>query len=514
MAENYKIFPLRALSGIKKDGTVTEGTYWNDGLWSRFYRGLPRSILGYRSMTNEYPETSRGIFVNLNGSGFLDIFSGSADYLSVGQFTTSGFGSGVTDITPSGFATDPNNVWQFDSLFNSNGGNYTALLSHAAPNLENIASNINTPIYYGDITIAVAPAPAYDDSSPTPQIVEVSGGVMALGPYAVGYGNGGLVTVSAPGNPALFPLAQQFNPTATKIVKGMQVRGSAAPAGLLWSLDSLLLMSFVGGDQIFSFETISDQSSILSSSAIVEKDGIYYWPGVDRWLTFNGSLTELPNELNADFFFKNLNFAQRQKVFGFKVPRWGEIWFCAPLFGATECNWAVIYNTRENTWYDTPLPTDGRSAAYFAQSWQYPVIFGANQRAGAYQLYQHEFQYDDVLGTQVNAIPSYILSPPACLVNGNLSFGVLASQPRFTQLVGFEPDFNYGTAIDIDILTRTFAQDTDITASENVLVQGTNYFDTQTQARYIRWEIGSNVQGGFYEMGTPLVRYREGDANP
>ena len=54
MVENYKIFPLRASSGIKLDGTQEEGNYWNKGLWTRFYRGLPRSILGYRSMTESF----------------------------------------------------------------------------------------------------------------------------------------------------------------------------------------------------------------------------------------------------------------------------------------------------------------------------------------------------------------------------------------------------------------------------------------------------------------------------
>ena len=35
---------------------------------------------------------------------------------------------------------------------------------------------------------------------------------------------------------------------------------------------------------------------------------------------------EIENTLNVNWFFDNLNGAQRQKVFGFKVPRFGEIW--------------------------------------------------------------------------------------------------------------------------------------------------------------------------------------------
>lgn len=508
MGENYKSYPLHCDPGIKKDGTSTEGNNWNEGLWTRFYRGLPRSMLGYRSMTDQYPGPSRGLFVNLNGTGYLDIFSGSADTLNVGQFTTSGVGSGVADITPSGFVADPNNLWQMDSFYNQNGGGYTALIAHAAPNLIDISSNLTGPIYYKDITTDAPPVAAEDGSS---NVVEVSGGILAVAPYTIYYGSLGLVGWSNPGDPSILPPNQQANPVATKIVKGLSVRGAAAPAALLFSIDSLVLMSFVGGDTTWSFTTISDQSSILSSSCPVEMDGIYYWIGVDRFLTYNGVLRELPNEMNLDFFFDNLNFAQRQKVYGYKIPRWGEVRWAAPLFGATECNWEIIYNVRENTWYDTPLPRDGRSAAYFAQSWQYPVIFGANPIEGTYQLWQHEYGTDEIIGNTVNAIESYIISSDTCIITGNLP---PADDPtRWTQLVGFEPDFLYGTSMNIDILTRVFAQDPDTLAQTNNLVQGTNYFDTQVQARYLRFKLWSNSQGGYFIMGTPLLRYREGDQN-
>lgn len=510
MAENNKIFPLRCDPGIKRDGTETAGNNWNDGVWTRFYQGLPRSMLGYRSMTNEYPQTSRGLFVNLNGTGFLDIFSGSASYLNIGQFTTGGFGSGVTDITPMGFAANPNNVWQLDSFYNSNGGGEIDLISHAAPNLLDIGSDVEGTVYYGDITSVMPPSASQAEAGGD---FTISGGIVALNPYVIAYGSNGLVTWSDINNPALFPTANAANPTATKIVKGLSVRGSAAPSCLLWSLNSVIQMSFVGGDAVWSFTTLTDQSSILSSSAVVEMDGIYYWPGVDRWLTFNGVLRELPNELNLDFFFSNLNFAQRQKVFGYKIPRWGEIRWAFPFGTATECNWEIVYNVRENTWYDTPLPIDGRSAAYFAQSWQYPVMFGANQRSGAYQLYQHEFGRNDILGNSVNAIESFVTSADISIVSGGLTG--ITSASAWTQLVFFEPDIDFGSSLQIDILTREFAQDVDIIAQSNVITQTTKgNFDTQIQGRYIRWKISSNTQDGYYVLGQSLITYREGDRQP
>ena len=518
MSESYKIFPLRAQSGIKKDGTQTEGNYWNNGVWTRFYRGLPRSMKGYRSMTNAYPGPSRGLFVNSN-SGYIDVFSGSANQLNVGQFTTDGFGSGINNITPSGFVTSPNNLWQLDSFFNSSGGGLIDLIAHAAPNLNNIDNSVATQVYYGDITSASPLTGALDDSM---NPFMVSGGVCAIHPYAIAYGSGGAVNWSNLNDPTTWPVANQANPVATKIVKALSVQNSSAPPScLLWSLDSLVQMYFVGGTDIWDFNVISDQSSVLSSSAMVEMDGIYYWPGIDRFLTFNsGTLRELPNELNLDFFYANLNYAQRQKVFGFKVPRWGEVCFCAPMFGAVECNWMFIYNVRENSWYDTPLPADGRSAAYFAQAWQYPVMFGANPYPSTYQLWQHEYGDDEVIGQNVNAIDKYILSPSASIVGGGLTFlGSAAATPsdNWTQLVRFEGDFVLnGSVLNVVILGRTNAMDSDTQLDiQSIPNSGFgNCFDTNAQARYVRFQLNSNEQGGSFIMGTPLISYRQGDQNP
>lgn len=515
MAENFKTFPLHALSGIKKDGTPTEGSYWNSGQWVRFYRGLPRSMGGYRSMTNAYPGPSRGLFVSLNGTGYLDIFSGSASALTVGQFTVEGFGGGVTDVTPADFVANPANVWQMSSFYNADGGGEIDLISHAAQNLVDISSNVAAPVFYGDITAATPPSASQAEAGGD---FEVSGGILALSPYVIAYGSLGLVAWSDINNPALFPTANAANPTSTKIIKGLSIRGGASsPACLLWSLDSIILMSFIGGDAVWNFQVLSDQSSILSSSCPVEMDGIYYWIGVDRFLTYNGVLRELPNDMNLDFFFSNLNFAQRQKVFGYKNPHWGEICWCVPLFGATECNWMIVYNVREETWSDTPLPSDGRSAAYFAQSWQYPVLAGATPYVdGNFQMYQSEFGTDEIVGNNVNAIKSFVESPDISIVGGGLSTGgtgEVSPDNCFTQLVHFEGDFTLGNSLNVYITGRNFAMDTQKTLDTRVITQADNNFDTQSQDRYIRYIFESNQQGGYFITGYPQISYRPGDRN-
>lgn len=521
MAEALKLFPLRGLPGIKRDGTDTEGNYWSDGRWVRFYRGLPRSIGGYRAMTETFPGPSRGLFVNSIGNGFISVFSGTSDALNVGQFTTAGIGSTPTDITPVGFPSNANNIWQLDSFYNSNGGGEISIIGHAAPNLVDIGSTDTAPVYYGNID-ATIPLVASQKQAGGDFVID--GGIIALHPYLVAFGSPGLVAWSAVNDPTTFPTANAANPVSSKIVKGISIRGgSTNPSCLLWSLDSVIQMSFVGGSAIWDFNTLSDQSSILSSSCVVEMDGIYYWIGIDRYLTFNGVLKELLNQMNLDFFFGNLNFSQRQKVFGFKIPRWGEICWCAPLFGATECNWMFIYNVREGTWYDTPLPVDGRSAAYFAQTFPYPIMTSANgltpigQNTGLnYPLWQHEVGVNQIRGNVVDAIPSNIISPSLSFVGGGLTaVGNPAAAPDdvWTELAYLEPDFNFGQNLNFTVLGREYPQD-----EESILIQKTimkqpsnNKFDLQVQARYLRWMIGANEQNGYFQMGQPLISYRPGD---
>jgi len=214
--------------------------------------------------------------------------------------------------------------------------------------------------------------------------VSVSGGVVTLHPYVFVYGNNGLIKNCAAGNAQdwVSADANEVNVATGKIVQGLPVRGgSNAPSGLFWSLDSLVRVSYIGGTgtpvQYWRYDIISSQSSILSSQSAIEYDGVYYWCGVDRFLLYNGTVKEIPNNFNQNYFFDNLNYNQRQKVWVTKVPRFGEIWWFYPRGDATECTDAIIYNVREGVWYDAGEALGARrSAGYFSQVFAHPVAAG------------------------------------------------------------------------------------------------------------------------------------------
>lgn len=219
--------------------------------------------------------------------------------------------------------------------------------------------------------------------------ISVSGGAVTLHPYVFVYGNNGYIANCASGNISDWVSAESnaVNVATGKIVQGLPVRGgSNSPSGLFWSVDSLIRVSYapttinVGTTQVtqyWRYDIISSQTSIMSSQCAIEYDGIYYWIGTDRFMLYNGVVKEIPNTMNQNYFFDNLNYSQRQKVWATKVPRFGEVWWFYPRGDSTECNDAIIYNIRENCWYDAGTALgSSRSAGYFSQVYRHPISAG------------------------------------------------------------------------------------------------------------------------------------------
>lgn len=375
-----KVFALDTKPGIQRDGTTLDKEVYNDGRWVRFQRARPRKILGYKQITASIAGPSRGLYVNPQ-DGFSYVFNGYSGGLQVLPINNIGVGSGVSNFSLSNFTESDLNLWQFDTFFDTTGAGVESLVAHPGKNLADISSNANTPVLIGDATGA-SMAAVTDGGVP----VEVSGGVVVLHPYVFVYGNNGLIKNCAAGDPTDWTGADanETNVAGTKVVQGLPVRGgSNSPSGLFWSLDSLIRVSYnpttitAGGVAVtlyWRYDIISSQSSILSSQSVIEYDGIYYWCGVDRFLLYNGVVKEVPNNMNQNWFFDNLNYAQRQKVYVTKVPRYGEIWWFYPRGDSLECNDAIVYNVREQIWYDAGTALGARrSAGYFSQVFSYPI---------------------------------------------------------------------------------------------------------------------------------------------
>lgn len=523
---------VRSQAGIKRDGTRFDGQFYTDGQWVRFQRGLPRKIGGYRSINRNINGIVRQFHTEArNGLVYTHVGHGSG----VQRFTidNSGNTSAPSDRTPLTFTPNDSFMWQFDAMFDGAGGG-AAIIGHASETALDISSSVNYPAYIGDIygTGALTEIPTGG----------VSGGIVVLHPYLFMFSNNGFVKWSDINDPTNFTTgdAGSANVTSAKIVRGMALRGGGqSPSGLLWSLDSLIRASYTGGSDVFRFDTISSSISVLASNGIIEYDGVYFWCGLDRFMYYNGVVQDLPNTMNTDFFFDNINYENANKVFAFKVPRFGEIWWCFPKGESTECNHAIIYNVRENAWYDTALPEDGRSAGIYAQVFRSPLLAGVQQveletgelrgteagvdretEAGdyritdtgltSYKIWRHETGVDVIDGSTVNAIRSYFETGPISLLTGQTP--VL----RALSISAVEPDFVQSG----DMIVQVGGY---INAKANTVLSSPKQFPAvpstpdeevvkfKETRRIMTLRFESNTVGGDYQMGNTIAHIQPAD---
>lgn len=406
------------------------------------------------------------------------------------------------------YVPDAANCWMFDVMFSSVSLN-NDLIAHVAPNEDNIASTGDGYIYTGDIT---ATTPLSEVTLPANG--NATGGIVVLHPYLFYYGTAGFVGWSVAGDPTdlVGSGSGQARVAGQKIVKGLPLRAGAgsAPAGLFWAYDALIRSTFTGGATVFQFDTISAEISVLSQNSIIEYDGIYYWCGVDRFLMFNGVVREVPNNMNINYFYDTLNPQQKQKVFATKVPRFGEIWWCFPQGSATECTHAIIYNVRENTWYDTELPNNGRSAASFSPAFAAPLMTGVVSSGSGYNIWQHEYGVNEINGIIVNPIPSYFET-------SDLSLAVVNNQNRKMRVTYIEPDFVQVGDMEVQITGRANARAPEVVSNTVIFPAdpGSNPAEQivpfKEQRRELRVKFTSNAINGDYQMGQILMHVEPGD---
>lgn len=506
------IYPINVKPGVKRDGTQFEGDYYTDAEWCRFYRGKPKKIGGYRVVYDQYEDIIRGQTLNVPNGTYNYIYTGSSNQFNMLRMTSDGVPSTIVDRTPTGFQEQTSNEWKMTSIFNSSGTDM-AIVAIATSTLFNLADDTNRPIFYGIHTAA---------TNLTMLGFSVSGGIVALPPYLFAYGTDGYLAWSDKNDIKNIGEvgtgdAGSARICATKVVHGIPIRGGSgnSPSGLFWSLDTLQRISFVGGATIFSNDTVSTEISILSTNAVVDYGGVIYWPAVDRWLMYNGTVQEVPNNMSLDFFYNNYNKTCPQKIFSYKIPRWGEIWTCFPFGNSEECNWAIVQNVREGTWYDTPLPDDGRSAGQAPKStFPFPLMFGVQQNDnGRYTLWQHEFGVDKILGSQALAIrSSFETCNVEYMAEGPYSQGWVGKN-KWTRVIRIEPDFVQTGDLTFILKGRQFAMAQEEPTKSYVFDGGNPQvkIDSRKQYRQLRLQVVSNVAGGNYQMGQPVWELAEGD---
>ena len=401
---------------------------------------------------------------------------------------------------------NPFNYWMFDVQYDSS-TNQNYLIAAVSPNGTCVCNDQDGQIFFGEVR------GTQDLQSITlPPNANATGGIVSLHPYLFYYGTDGVIGWSVAGEPTNLTgsgsgLARVWG---QKIIKGLPMRAGSgtAPAGIFWAFDAVLRATFTGGATVFQFDVIATGTSIISQFCVVDYDGVFYWAGVDRFYMFNGVVREVPNSMNLDYFFDGINVNEQSKTFCFQVPKYGEIWWCYPRGTATECTHAVVYNVRENTWYDTELPNEGRSAGHFNNSFAAPILTGVKLDGSGYKAWRHEFKVDEYDGQTVRPINSYFeTSDLSTLVSG---------KNRYLRCTTIEPDFVQSGPMTVNVTGRANARAPDVTSTtftfpESAVEPYEQIVMLKEQRRELRIKFESNSLYGDYQMGQVIAHFDSGD---
>jgi hypothetical protein len=463
------------------------------------------NITAFASTPN-YTATAAGAVITITASA-----TGSASNGEVVVTATTITTSKTNMVNGSdAIAVSSENMWMFDYQYDSS-TNQNYLMAHVAPNLDCICNSSGGQIFFGEVL-------GTGDllSVNLPPDANATGGIVSLHPYMFYYGTDGIIGWSVPGEPTNLTdfangagLARVWG---QKIIKGLPLRAGSgtAPAGIFWAFDAVIRATFTGGATVFQFDVVATDTSILSPGCVVDYDGVYFWAGVDRFLMFNGVVREVPNSMNLNYFFDGLNRRYATKVFGFKVPRYGEIWWCYPKGDATECTHAVVYNVRENTWYDTELPNLGRSAGQFNNSFAAPILTGVQGDPGDYRVWVHEQGVDELDGPNINPIRSFFETAD------------LSSLPQgrneYLRITRIEPDFVQNGPMTVQVTGRANARAPEVFSSIFTFVDPKDVVEPQQQIvmlkeqrRELRVRFESNAVYGDYQMGQIIGHVSPGD---
>ena len=463
-------------------------------------------VTNINATSTNYSAAAVGAVITITATATGSAFNGELTVTATTiTFTKTNMVGGSDALTAS-----DENMWMFDYQYDSS-TNQNYLIAHVSPNMDCICNSSGGQIFFGEVL-----GTGDLKSVNLPADANATGGIVSLHPYLFYYGTDGIIGWSKPGEPTNLTdftggagLARVWG---QKIVKGLPLRAGSgsAPAGIFWAFDAVIRATFTGGQTVFQFDVVATDTSILSPGCVVDYDGVYFWAGVDRFLMFNGVVREVPNQMNLNYFFDGLNRSAATKVFAFKVPRYGEIWWCYPKGNATECTHAVVYNVRENTWYDTELPNGGRSAGQFNNSFAAPILTGVRGTGGDYRVWVHEQGVDEIDGSNISPIKSYFETADlSTLVQG---------RNEYVRVTRIEPDFVQKGPMTVQVTGRANARAPEVVSSVFTFVDPQDINEPQQQIvmlkeqrRELRVRFESNSLYGNYQMGQIIGHVSTGD---
>jgi hypothetical protein len=279
----------------------------------------------------------------------------------------------------------------------------------------------------------------------------------------------------------------------SELVGGRRLR---AGMNILWSDTDCFRMVFLGSEPFYGFRNEGSGVGLIGPKAHGEMDGVAFWAGRYNFYTYDGFVREMPNQDEVrDFVFGTNDEAidpdEPDKIYCFRNSRYREMWWLYQSLGSTtgEVDRYVLFNIDERVWY---TGTAARTAWDEALIFSYPIAVGAEG-----YIYHQEYGDDD----DGAAMRKYIKTASMDLQDGAKSL----------EIMGFLPDFdNVAGEITLTIFTKDFANDTERAEGPYSITSKSDVVDVRADGRQAAFQYESNVIGGRFRIGRPMVELEPG----
>jgi hypothetical protein len=302
--------PLVYKAGIQRDGTDFQDEYCIDGQWIRFVEGKIRKMKGNQQIHIPVGHSPTLLDVYFNGNTNVLFYT----YNDGVNRCITDLNNVANDRQVLALPDDPNRTFQTLKFIGNDGNPYIALL--ATFNGQNMLSPTNGVLFWKSLT--------NDDNFITyeqPQNAPCSGGILFSNPCLYLYGNNGTILRSRTSNPLLFEGEDSgvYKISENKLIFGANIRGGTnAPSFLFWTENSVIYLTNVADPANnpvqpvdFQREVITNNSSLISSRAVVQYDSLFFWLGTDRVFVYNGIVDSIKNTVNFEYFLENVDTNKR-----------------------------------------------------------------------------------------------------------------------------------------------------------------------------------------------------------
>lgn len=522
--------PLVYKPGILRDGTKFQSDFCTDGQWIRFVGGKIKKMRGQRAIALNDPN-DRPLMLHFEGNKLF--------YATLNKIKSSTINNG---LTLNNHQTLRNTVmprggrWQAVKFFNDNVPSIAFLLTRDAADITNVSAAQLWTKPLNDNNVLV-------QTNINAHANEICGGILYSHPCLYLYGNNGILIRSRTNNPLEFTQGnnagedgQMYRISTDKLLFGANVRGGTnAPSFLFWTSNSVIYLTNVAdinnvqNPVDFQVEVVTSNSSLISTRAVVQYDSLFFWLGTDRIFVYNGIVDSVPNSINLEYFFDNVDMNRRQEIYGYKVPKYGEIRWAYPEINVQSpyCTRELVYNVRENTWYDTAIRrscvttrNDTGEIFSFGDSCANYPFHPDNQH---HSLWKHETEHEESRNGRFLPIPSFFTTP----FYGFVTFSPAKDNnavDKYIILEEIEPDFpttdlerlerveepeNEPALLNIKVVSRLHPMSplrTEIEIEQNI--NQPRKIDIRKQGRFLQITFSSDQP---YEVGNVLLKFNIGD---